>query len=140
MQTIRRLLAFSLVAAAVACASGNRIDQALPASIDPSRIDVVEITTRPGEVLLRGAVNGSEATSTSRRRGELTNPAGGTGRGEATIRGDEILVTVDRLPSLAFLMLRVDGEPLMSFRTSEDGRADIKLNRTTNRTTLARSK
>jgi len=126
------MVAIAVLAASAGCASGTRIDQALPGSIDPGRIEVVEVATgTSGEVLLRGTVNGSEATPSSPRRGELTSTTGTEARGDAAIRDDEILVEVDRLPALAFMTLRVDGEQLMFFRTDKGGSASVKLARVT---------
>ena len=130
MQTIRLVVALAFVTVAAGCATGNRIDQTLPASIDPARIDVLEVVNNSGEVLLRGAINGAEASADSIRRGELTGPSGGAGRGDATIRGNEILVDLDGLPPLAFMALRANGEQAIFFRTSASGGAQIKLERT----------
>ena len=126
MQTIRRSIAIVLVAGGAACASVSRIDQALPGSIDPGRIEVVEIATDPrGDVLLRGTLNGPEAPQA--RRGELTSTTGTEARGNAAIRDDEILVDMKRLPALAFMTLRVIGEAVLFFRTGDDGSASVKL-------------
>jgi hypothetical protein len=133
MQTIRRLIASVIAVTAVACASasGNRIVQTLPASIDPARIEVVEMATDKGEVLLRGTVSGAEGVTDGTRRGELTSLTGAAASGAATIRGDEILVQAIDLPALAFMTLRVNGEQAVFFRTTSEGRAEIQLERTT---------
>lgn len=128
---IRVLIALTAAVAGGACASGGRIDQAMAASIDPARIEVVEIARDNGEVLLRGTVNGAEASATASRRGELTSPTGGAARGDAEIRADEILVDVENLPPMTFMTLRVDGEQVLFFRTTKGGSAEVKLLRIT---------
>ena len=121
-----------MLALSAACASVSRLDQALPTSFDPGRVEVVEVATgTSNEVLLRGTVNGSEATPASTRRSELTSTTGADARGDAEIRDDQILVDVSRLPALAFMTLRVDGEQLMFFRTDKNGSASVKLARVT---------
>lgn len=130
MRTIFRIIAMTAVAAGAACASGGRIDQALPASIDPARIEVVEVATgTSGEVLMRGTVNDVEAAAANTRRGELTSTTNTAARGLATIRDGEILVEVAGLPALAFMTLRVNGEQVLFFRTDSGGDAAIKLER-----------
>ena len=140
MRTISRAAATAVLALCAACASVTRLDQALPTAFDPGRVEVVEIATgTSNEVLLRGTVNGSEATPSAAkaleggpagtRRGELTSTTGDDAHGNAEIRDDEILVDVNRLPALAFMTLRVDGDQLMFFRTDKNGSASVKLTR-----------
>ena len=142
MRTIARAATTAVLALSAACASVIRLDQALPSSFDPRRVEVVEIATgTSGEVLLRGTMNGSEAAPSaakalegrpaSPRRGELTTTTSDDARGNAEIRDGDILVDVDRLPALAFMTLRVDGNQLMFFRTDKNGSASLKLARVT---------
>lgn len=125
--------------AASACLGTVRLEQSLPATIgDLAAIKAMEVTGEDGVVLLRGTFTDvASANGKITRTVTLTSPSGKGPTGSAEIQisrangvsDEEVTLKVRDMPYPAVCRLMADGKEIAMFSTSEQGKADLRLNR-----------
>jgi hypothetical protein len=138
------IFALTLVGAlgASACMGTVRLEQTLPTTVAPlSTVKTLEVTGEDGAVLLRGTLNdestNNESNGKTMRMVTLASPSGPAPAGTAEIRitresgvsDEEVIVKVRDMPYPAVCRLLADGKEIALFSTSDEGKADLKLNR-----------
>ena len=138
------IFALTLVGAlgASACMGTVRLEQSMPPTGAPlSTVKTLEVTGEDGVVLLRGTLNDESSNRESNgkivRMVTLANPASPAPTGTAEIRitrengvsDEEVLVKVREMPYPSVCRLLADGKEIALFSTSDQGKADLKLNR-----------
>ena len=142
MKSIRFIVPTLIAAASLstACAS-VRTEARLPAATgDLDAAQLIEVRGPNGDVVLHGTLKTSKnEPAGTERKAELVSPTGQKAKGEAEIeierkdgvvKKDEIEVELERMPSMLQFELFVDGKHIMSFVTTKDGKAELKLDRT----------
>ena len=122
-----------------ACMGTVRLEQSLPPTVAPlSTVKTLEVAGEDGVVLLSGTLN-DETTANGKitRTVTLASPSGTAPTGTAQIRivrengvaDEEVILKVREMPYPAVCRLLADGKELAMFSTSDQGKADLKLNR-----------
>jgi hypothetical protein len=141
--TIPRILAGGIITVALIGPSATpALAQArneIPAAVgDLATAQLVEIRDRNGAVVLHGTFKTSENTPREiERKVDLVSPTGQKTKGKAAIEikrkdgkvEDEIVLTLEGMPTMTDCEVFVDGKLAGSFVTSKSGGGEVRLKR-----------